>query len=98
MTELEQLVAQKRELEEKIRALMDEGTVLGERGIKLAKKRGENAPWYIGVRSRDAYGTYERIGTHLRVIEADSRDWVIAQLPQLIADLQNLYDKIQRGK
>lgn len=98
MTELEELRAQKMALEEKIRALKVEGSVLGDHGIKLAKlqKSGNyDRPWYVGVRGRDEYGNYEQFGTYLRVIVAKSREKVISMLPQLIEDLQDFYAQLQ---
>lgn len=101
MTELEELLEQKKALEMKIRMLRTEGAVWSDTGIKLdkaqARKGYASVGWYIGIRERDKYGHYKERGSHLRVITMPTREEAIALLPGLIADLQAFYELLQKG-
>lgn len=92
MTELEELMAQKREIEEKIKRAKNKGVVITT-GAKLDVQHYPTAKpddWYISVAVRP-FNTIKWRG----VIRGESREEVIAQLPLVIADLQELQDKLQ---
>lgn len=96
MTELEKLLQQKEELERKIAEAKCAGTVILD-NVKLFQNRNQNASycdkWAISVRCRDADNPKQE--RYFPVIKGDSREAVISLLPQTIADLQELCDRLQ---
>lgn len=96
MTELEELIEQKRAIEDRIKELKNDGTII-HKGIKLAKEKdskdnydGTFGGWRIGIRTRNKYNT-DSSGFG-RVIEAKTREETIEKLACLIEDLKEFYD------
>lgn len=97
MTELEKLIAQKREIEQKIREARHRETAVG-----VAKVGVEHYPtdkpdrYYVAIES--GYKNGERFDGMGRrawrsIINGNSREEVISGIPDVIRDLQKLYDQ-----
>ena len=98
MTELEELIEQKRAIEDKIKALKNDGTII-HNGIKLVKEKenkdhfdGVLGGWRIGIRLRNRYNTGS--GGFLYVIAARTQEEAIEKLECLIADLNEFHDAV----
>lgn len=97
MTELEMLIKQKKEIEQKIREARHREVIVGKAKIGV-EHYPTNIPdrHYVAVETgfrggnrRDAMG---RIAWR-SIISGESRESVIAGIPEIIADLQKLYDQ-----
>lgn len=102
MTELEELMAQKKELEAKIRELRTDGVVMtdGAALVKTRSKSNPNGAWRIRLLPREESlcgwkrAQFRSSAVNV-VIGSTDRAEVIAQLPLVIADLQELQEKLQ---
>ena len=102
MTELDALMAQKREIEAKIRELRTDGVVMtdGAALVKTRSKQYPNGAWRIRLLPREeSISGWRRAqfrGYAVNVVVGSTdRAEVIAQLPLVIADLQELQEKLQ---
>lgn len=93
MTEIEELLAQKKEIEAKIKAAKNKGVVEVE-GAKIDVQHltGGLDEWVIMV---EAKGTHLNSNRWRGLIRSRSRAEAIASLPGLIASLQALQEKIE---
>ena len=94
MTELEKLQAQKREIEEKIKALKNSDViVVGD--IKIDKEHyptDKPDRCYIAVRGVRRH-MHKDVEAWKSIISRDSMDELIEAIPKLISDIQELYQK-----
>lgn len=104
MTELEELIEQKRAIEDRIKELKNDGTII-HKGIKLAKDKKNKdtydgtigstfnnafGGWRIGIRTRNKHNTNS--SGFARVVEGKTREETIEKLACLIEDLKEFYD------
>ena len=92
MTEIEELLAQKKEIEAKIRAAKNKGVVEVD-GAKVDVQHFSygHDEWYIAVAAK---GLHENSNRWRGVIRSRSRAETIAALPNLIASLQELQERL----
>lgn len=96
MTELEQLKAQKREIEEKIRALKNQSTQYGMAKIDVDRyptakpDRHFLAIYYKPI----PYGGYEKRNKWQTIFSANDRQSVIDAIPAIVSNLQKLYENL----
>ena len=95
--ELDLLLKQKREIEDKIRELKTFAVNEGEVRLCMEHYRGSKPDrWYLGINVQYInYPHSQRNGSEYRsVINAGTREEVIEAIPYLIHDLQELYNKV----
>ena len=92
MSELEKLMKQKKEIEDKIKALKNTEKTCGK--IRISKKRfasGRPDEWALHIYRQVDSGIDRRL-QWMPVIVSQSKVKVVSMIPGLIEDLQKMYD------
>lgn len=101
MTELEKLIKQKREIEQKIREAKHREVIIGKAKVGIEHYPTDKPDRYYvaieaGYRSGNRFDAMGRTAWR-SIISGESRETVIAGIPEIISDLQKLYDQ-EAGK
>lgn len=97
MTELEKLIKQKREIEQKIREARHREVIVGRAKVGIEHYPTDKPDrYYVAIETGYRSGNrYDAIGRSAwrSIISGESREAVIAGIPEIISDLQKLYDQ-----
>lgn len=96
--ELNDLIAQKKEIEQKIKALQNSETEFGRAKYAIEHYPTEKPDRHhisINVNSYDTpQYSFQRKETWRSIINGKNKEEVVSQIPYIIIDLQGLYDKL----
>lgn len=102
MSEPDKLIAQKKELEQKIREIKNQNITVGR--VMVGKETyPTDLPdrWYVAVTATYRNGTpKDALGRTMKraIINGTSKTEVIDQIPDIIRDLQRLYDQEREAR
>lgn len=97
METMEELLMQKKEIEEKIKALKDEELSFGR--VKMTSKQfPPNRPQYAISLKIPHYYIGNLQERWYKIIEGDTKADAVNQLPDIIADMQKMYDYYKEKK
>ena len=93
MTELEELRAQKKQLEARINELLRGETRTGSVKLEYYTSASYGLRWRVAVLNDEVKGL-----TWHTALNGTTRNAVVGKLPKLIADLQALYEAVKGGE
>lgn len=94
MTELEQLIEDKKRIEKRIRELKNTDIVANDIKFKSESFTNRRLNWKLIIKTRHMSKTSE-MDSWKTVISGFDREDVIEEIPNLIADLQTIYKTIR---
>lgn len=96
-SELQELMKQKKEIEEKIRTIKMRTTFYGSAKLDIDHFPTDRLDeWYVAVKVSAVYEDEQ--SRYRSIVRGHTRQECIDKIPQIIEDLQGLYDKLKRIK